>query len=184
MVKVRKYEKKDGTKVSQHTRHVPKSDLKYGAKNYSGIKKESSKKESVSMKKMIKSPIDDFKKDVLTERDVALLMRRINSGKIKPKDLFEAIPLLDSGEGLGLTKEQQEKGRKWLVNQWKTPSGVERKNNPFGYREQDVLENFKEIRLRDFYSERGNYYYPYYEVIGGDSSFEYYVSGGQVHILG
>jgi len=59
MVKVRKYVKKDGTKVSQHTRHIPESDLKYGAKNYSGIKKKDSESKEKSMKDLLKKEFPD-----------------------------------------------------------------------------------------------------------------------------
>jgi hypothetical protein len=128
-----------------------------------------------------------FDKDILSEAEVLLLKRRLNAGKIKPSD----IPWPE--EGYKLTPEQLQKGLDWLLDQWKTPYGVERKNNPFGYREQDVLEHFKEFKLIDFY-DNVNYaqvqagihnYLPYYRVIGTDGgTFEYYNDYTGIHILG
>jgi len=128
--------------------------------------------------------IKEFDKPVLTEREVNLLMRRINAGKIKPSDLSKIKRIYD-GEGIPLTPEQSEKGRRYLYNLWKTPRGKERKNNPFGYREEDIIDNLREIRLRDVYSERGNFYVPLYEAISKQgNSMEYYVSGGKISIVG
>lgn len=139
--------------------------------------------------KVIKSPeqitteknIKQFDKDQLTEREVKLLQRRVNDKKIP----ISKIPRVEDGEGYDLSQDQNEKGRKWLMNKWKSPTGKERANNPFGAREEDILKNFKEIRLKDFYSERGNWYSPYYEVVSKDgSTFEYAVVGGEPQIMG
>ena len=134
----------------------------------------------------------DFEKGYLTEREVLTLKSRLNNSEDYREIMsgfFESAP----DGGYALEAEQIEKGRAWLMNLWKTPRGVERKNNPFGYREQHVLENFKEIRLIDFYDAANYYqnqvgiraYYPYYWVIGSDGSgFQYTVYGGECHILG
>jgi hypothetical protein len=131
---------------------------------------------------------DEFSgKKTLTEQEVNLMMRRINSGKLATlheNRQLSHVQVKFPDEGFKLTKSQQEKGYKWLMNLWKTPRGIERKNNPFGWREQDVLDNFEEIRLIDVYSDRGYYYVPYYRVESKDSSFEYCIYGGQIHILG
>ena len=132
----------------------------------------------------------DYEKGYLTEREVLLLKNRLN-GVNRADFAVGEIPFPDNG--FRLTPEQVEKGRYWLVNQWKTPKGKERKNNPFGYREQHVLENFETIRLIQFV-DRANYtqhkygikaYQPYYRVIAKDGlAFEYLVWGGQCEILG
>lgn len=120
--------------------------------------------------------LEPFKKEELSEKEVHLLLKRINDGRIKPSDI--------SSWPFKLSDSQVAKGKAWLMNLWKSPRGVERKNNPFAAGEQGVLESFKTIELADVYSERGNYYYPYYRVISDSGSFEYYVSGGEIHILG
>ena len=129
----------------------------------------------------------DYDKGYLTEREVLLLKGRLNNHGLD----FHDIPFPEGG--FKLTPEQIEKGRSWLVNLWKTPRGKERKNNPFGYRETHVLEDFKEIRLLEFV-DRANYYQaqmgmkayqPYYWVIANDgSTFQYLVWAGEVEILG
>ena len=86
-----------------------------------------------------------------------------------------------------LTKEQGQKGYKWLMNLWKSPTGKERVNNPFGYREQLALEGYQYMTLDGDY-DAGNFfhkfYVPLYTLHGKSSDFQYYVSGGKVHIVG
>jgi hypothetical protein len=91
-------------------------------------------------------------------------------------------------EGLLLSDEQNEQARTWLLDQWLTPTGNERKNNPFGYREQSAIENFSHCTLKGYY-DAGNYYHSYfipmYDVYTKDGyGFEYYVNGGTIHITG
>lgn len=122
-----------------------------------------------------------FQKSTWTEADVNLIKNRLNSGKLKEYSIPEG--------GVGLTADQNQKGRDWLMNQWKTPAGKERTNNPFGFREQDVLEHFKEIRLIDFYDTakygQNKWVVPYYRVEATDGgSFEYALYGGKISIMG
>ncbi len=72
------------------------------------------------------------------------------------------------------------------MNLYKTPTGKERKNNPFGYREKNILDNYKGERFQfvGFYNN-GNrwrdYYIPIYSLCG----MEYYVnSEGSIQIVG
>jgi hypothetical protein len=129
-----------------------------------------------------KDPFAEFKgKQTLTEREVKLLLKRMNEGKINPSQLRD--------NGYALTPDQVEKGRAWLTNLWITPRGVERKNNPYGYRETSILRSFKTIRLADvvdtsFYRATRRFYVPVYEVVGKDDSFMYYLSGGKINIVG
>jgi hypothetical protein len=73
------------------------------------------------------------------------------------------------------------------MNLWKTPTGAERKNNPLGFREQAILEKFSHFELKGYY-DAGNVYrsffVPLWEVVGNKNSFEYYMNGGQIHIVG
>ena len=132
----------------------------------------------------------DYEKGYLTEREVLLLKRRLNKGE-DSKFAVGDIPFPE--DGFRLTPEQVEKGRYWLVNQWRTPRGKDRKNSPFGYRETHVLENFEDIRLLDFVDRANStqhqygmrLYQPYYWVIGTDGTgFQYLVWGGECEILG
>lgn len=100
------------------------------------------------------------------------------------KDTFNS----EHFEGFTLGDAQNRKAYEWLLNQWKNPAGAERKNNPFGYREQDAIENFSHCTLKGYY-DAGNYYHsfyiPIYDVYTKDGyGFEYYVSNGKIHITG
>ena len=135
---------------------------------------------------MVKIKID-YDKGYLTESEVLLLKSRLNNGKIT----HDEIPFPE--DGFNLTPEQVDKGYKWLMNLWVTPTGKERKNNPYGWREMETLKNFKTIKLIEF-TDRANYYQhqigirnhtPYYEVIAKNGmGFDYLVEGGEIQILG
>ena len=118
-----------------------------------------------------------------SNNQLTYMMSTINN-KPELKALIDEA--LDCSE-IALSDEQVQKGYDWLMDQWKSPKGAERKNNPFGYREQDVLENFDTITFNGYY-DAGNYYrsfyLPLYLVSGAETTFEYYVSGGQINIIG
>jgi hypothetical protein len=135
----------------------------------------------VEKKQQKVTPYTPFEKEKLTESEVNLLTRRINAQTIKASE----VEHIKDGTGYDLTEEQSNKGLAYLRNQDKTPKGQEKENSPFRAREQEILyDNSANIRLKDVYSERGNYYYPVYEVNSSKGTFDYYVSGGKVHIIG
>lgn len=78
---------------------------------------------------------------------------------------------------------QAAKGLAWLLDKWKTPTGKERKNSPYGARERHVLENFSHFTLVDFYDASGNdwaFFVPVYRVHSTDGSqFDYYACSWQ-----
>lgn len=125
----------------------------------------------------------------ITEKEILAAKKRANGySNAKDKTLLE-IP----EGGLAITPEQTKKGLDWLMDQWKTPRGIERKNNPFGYREQEVLENFSHFLLTDWYDAMSSYgvqqgyhsYLPVYTVVAKDgSTFEYHMAGGEINITG
>lgn len=141
----------------------------------------------------------------MTQKQTALLAA-IKNGQFESKAQFDHLFKILNGENedvkqavknalsdredyTQLAHEQVAQGVKWLKNLWKTPSGKERKNNPFGYREQDILDgDGLTIELRDYYdaSRYGQppYYIPLYEVSSSGGCFEYYVWGGRIHIVG
>lgn len=128
-------------------------------------------------------PIDLIKnieeKGIITEREILLLKRRANNGDIEAANFYPGCD-----RGIEVTDEQSEKGFKSLYNLYKTPMGKERKNNPFGYREMDILDNYNGERFTfvGFYDDSNrfrSYYIPIYE-IGG---MQYYYNG-ELHIVG
>lgn len=129
----------------------------------------------------------DWAKGYLTEREIYLIKNRKNRGEII--DLKPLYDSLDNGDNMGFKLElcQVNKGFKWLMNLYVSPTGKIRSSNPYGYREIAVLKSFKDIRIIDYY-DSGNqfvkFYVPYYRVIGGYGTFDYCVYGGIIHILG
>lgn len=121
--------------------------------------------------------------DVITEREINLLNRRLNA---EGRDTLD-YNLRKNNYDLALTDEQERKALAWLNNQWKTSTGKERKNNPFGYREEQILDNATDVTFVEFYNA-GNayidYFLPMYRVYSNDGSFEYYVQGGKISIVG
>ena len=125
----------------------------------------------------------------IKEREILNARMRANGyKKVKDRTLLE-IP----EDGFKITASQTKKGLNWLLNKWKTPRGIERKNNPFGYREENILENFSHFLLIDW-NDRASYYQvkmsyhqylPVYRVVAKDGSyFDYIGQAGIVEIVG
>lgn len=147
-----------------------------------------------------------IKSGTVTERDILNLKKLLNgwsNTSTTPEERKQLNDMIWDADGLKLTAEQTEKGINWLRNQWKTPRGVERLHNPFGYRETDVLENFSHFTFVGFYDDARVWndndkhnYQPIYDVFGkpdadGDTGcFQYYMArgsgynGGSVEIIG
>ena len=117
---------------------------------------------------------------IITEKQISLLKLRSNKESNNLYNLYD--------NEIECTAEQTKKGLVWLLNKWKTPKGAERKNNPFGYREQNVLEDENAKAYFNGFYDTGNsyatFFVPIYEVVGNGSSFEYIVTGGEIKIIG
>jgi hypothetical protein len=117
----------------------------------------------------------------ITEQQINVLKRRANAGeKIEfPQTVYDG--------DVQLTEEQTRKGFEYLYNLWKTPNGKERKNNPFGYREQDVLKGTITFYFDGFHNAarygQAPFYVPIYTASANGSSFQYYVCQG-IQIIG
>ena len=123
--------------------------------------------------------------NTITEKEINLIKMRMNNDKVD-EATQEVIDYIWENSPQ-LTPDQNKKGIDYLRNLWKSPTGKERTNNPFGYREQDTLETFEYFELRGFYDAGNRYrkfYVPLYTCVGKDSSFEYAFYGGEVNILG
>lgn len=121
--------------------------------------------------------------DEITEREIHLLSRRLNA---EGRDILD-YGLMKNRYDLALTDEQERKALEWLNNQWKTSTGKERKNNPFGYREEQILDRATDVTFVQFYNAGNSYidnFIPVYRVYSNDGSFEYYVQGGEISIVG
>lgn len=124
-----------------------------------------------------------LKSGSIEERQIIDMRSWMGKEKENAQIVFSNFP----DHGLTLSASQNEKGIYFLFGRWKTSAGAERKNNPFGYREQAVLINFSHFELGGFYNagnSNHDYYLPLYRCIGRDgTAFEYYYNG-QIHIVG
>lgn len=117
---------------------------------------------------------------VITEREVLLLKKRANNDDNEAANFYPGCDI-----EIEVTEEQSAKGYKWLMNLYKTPTGKERKNNPFGYREMNILDNYKGERFQfvGFYND-GNRWHDYYTPIYSLCGMEYYVNSEGIQIIG
>lgn len=122
----------------------------------------------------------------IEESTIIAMKSLMGKNKDAANVINEALYANDSKE-LQLSDKQNKKGIVFLLNQWKTPNGKDRKNNPFGYREQKILENFSHFTLSGFYDAGNSYvtfYIPIYSCWSKDGNgFEYYYNG-EVNIIG
>ena len=114
-------------------------------------------------------------KGFITEKEISLLKRRANSGDKEAAFFWPCVEC---------TGEQTEKAYKWLKNLYVTPNGKERKNNPFGYREMNILDNWngEKAEFKGFY-DAGRYGFHNYLPVYDFGGMEYYVCGG-IQIIG
>jgi hypothetical protein len=128
-----------------------------------------------------------------TEKELMAFKKFISQDNQAAKDALEEFQnneLIYDGEGIGLSQDQVKKGFKYLYNLGFTPTGKERSNSPFGYREEYIVKNPVSIEIIDFYrpSFFSDFRVPLYQATGGKkgdmSSMDYYVSGGQINIIG
>jgi len=131
------------------------------------------------------------KKTKLSEKELNALKNWINNkaSKAERNEVLENLYETSSTMGaIALTQDQVNKGAKYLYNLGYTPRGSERKNSPYGMREEYIVKNLKDIGVLGFY-DAGNFwnsfYVPLYQAEGKDgSTMDYYVAGGQINIIG
>lgn len=131
---------------------------------------------------------DIAKRGQITEREKQLIQNRLNryQSEVRHEDY---VHMFDNGD-ISVTDEQARKGFLWLWNQYITPKGKHRKNNPFGYRERVVLiearDSGAKFTFDGFYcaGRYGRQYVPLYSLYNNEGSFQYYVYGGKINIVG
>lgn len=139
-------------------------------------------------------------KGILLDKTALKYIEIIKSGSITESEIISFRSFLskcskevrreifDIWQELELSPEQNKKGYDFLMGQWKTEKGKERVNNPFGYREQNILENFDRFTYCENYDSsrygQNPFYLPVYRCYSKDGdSFEYYYDG-KVNIIG
>jgi len=137
--------------------------------------------------------IELSQKKVWTEKEMKAYLKFLNNSedeqlKKAVSKSFEYNPKIYDGEGIRLERGHVDKGTKYLYGLGYTPKGKERKNTPYGYSEMESVKHIITIKLIGIY-DAGNmfrsFYVPLYRVYtDGERDFEYYVSGGKIHIVG
>lgn len=112
---------------------------------------------SSSINRIVKAfgeKIADFKKNGTNGMiDHTRIMKRVYGST--PNEAAQVLCLsifkeaLNEGEGIPVGYAQTEQCRVWLLDQYKSPSGLVRKHNPFSQREIDILENFGSVYWSD-----------------------------------
>jgi hypothetical protein len=103
------------------------------------------------MTKLYKKYAAKIRNSEMGETDIIALRSALGSYRRTSLIYAEKITLfgLISQYTPRICDEQARKGIAWLRDQWKTPKGIERKRNPFSYRETVVLDNFSHFTLVD-----------------------------------
>ena len=129
--------------------------------------------------------------DEITEKEISAIVKKMNDAK-GPKnfdaELQKMVDWVWDNEPR-LSKEQSEKGGKFLKNIAFMANGKSRSNSPFGSREEYTLKNLTYIKLRGFHDVslygRVEQYVPLYTVYDDEGyGFEYFYHAGKVNVVG
>jgi len=120
--------------------------------------------------------------DTFTESSISSFRSLMNGRKntnLTDEERESLDYLFGENAPYSITPAQTTKGLDWLFNLRFTARGKERKNNPFGYREQSILDDFDRFELSGLYDDSDGYngfhnFKPIYKVIASDGeSFDY-----------
>tara|TARA_R110002020_G_C16069580_1_gene756111 strand:+ start:361 stop:822 length:462 start_codon:yes stop_codon:yes gene_type:complete len=120
--------------------------------------------------------------DAFTESSISSFRSLMNGRKntnLTDEEKLTLFYIFENQAPYSITPAQTTKGLDWLFNLRFTMRGKERKNNPFGYREQSILDDFDRFELSGLYDDSDGYngfhnFKPIYKVIASDEgSFEY-----------
>ena len=125
--------------------------------------------------------------DAFTESSISSFRSLMNGRKntnLTDEEKITLFYIFEEYAPYSITPAQTTKGFDWLFNLRFTARGKERKNNPFGYREESILDDFDRFELSGLYDVKSypitlsvhdkHNYKPIYKVIASDEgSFEY-----------
>ena len=121
--------------------------------------------------------------DTFTESSItsfSALMNWFKRTNLTDEERLTLFYIFETQAPYSITPEQTKKGLNWLSAVRFTATGKERKNNPFGYREETILDDFKRFELTGLYddsyylNDRHNFK-PNYRVIAKDKTYFDYV---------
>ena len=121
--------------------------------------------------------------DAFTESSISSFRSLMNGRKntnLTDEERESLDYLFGENAPYSITPAQTTKGFDWLFNLRFTARGKERKNNPFGYREQSILDDFDRFELSGLYDDSDGYngfhnFKPIYKVIASDGGYFEYI---------
>jgi len=129
--------------------------------------------------------------DEISEKEINYIVKKMNDAngvKNFDSELKSIVDWVWDNEPR-LSKEQDEKGIKFLKNLAFMANGKSRSNSPFGSREEYTLKNFTYMKLRGFHDVakygQPERYVPLFTVYDDEGyGFEYYYHAGKVSVVG
>lgn len=129
--------------------------------------------------------------DEISEKEINYIVKKMNDAngvKNFDSELKSIVDWVWDNEPR-LSKEQDEKGIKFLKNLAFMANGKSRSNSPFGSREEYTLKNFTYMKLRGFHDVakygQPERYVPLFTVYDDEGyGFEYYYHAGKVNVVG
>jgi hypothetical protein len=129
--------------------------------------------------------------DEITEKEINYIVKKMNDAKgVKNFDseLKAIVDYIWDNEPR-LSKEQNEKGSKFLKNLAFMANGKARSNSPFGSREEYSVKNFAYMKLRGFHDVstygQPERYVPLFTVYDDEGyGFEYFYHAGKINVVG
>jgi len=133
--------------------------------------------------------------DAFTESSISSFRSLMNGRKntnLTDEEKITLFYIFEEYAPYSITPAQTTKGLDWLFNLRFTMRGKERKNNPFGYREQSILDDFDRFELSGLYDNYScqslpkrnliilsvhdkHNYKPIYKVIASDGGYFEYI---------
>jgi hypothetical protein len=140
------------------------------------------------MVKLLKKEIQEInQRGFILEKEIIRFKNRLNMGKIQLTDFDDELEEFRLLPGVLLSPEQNKIAIEFLRDKLVSPTGMIRKNNPFGFREEIILKNFTYCTLQGFYRcyRYNNTYHPIYQVKSDNGCFDYYCdSTYKINIIG
>lgn len=142
------------------------------------------------MNKLVKKYTTLIKSNKMTKVEINSMRKALGMSSALNQEEKDVIikafyAAVEKKGGIKITQEHTDQGLKYLKNIAWTPKGKvrETKNNPFGYRERAILNEFKEFRLtalegsfNPYYGE-DTHYNSVWTVIGKTGRFDYVQKG-------
>ena len=138
------------------------------------------------MSKIGNTIINEIAEGFISKSSITIILRNLNNSSKsleKGEDNLDRILSAIDLTPPRIQAEQETQGIEWLNNLRRSPTGKERKNNPFNKLEEFHLDNFSHFTLagfKDLSNVYREFYVPLYRVNStNEGGFNYYMAGGE-----